>query len=214
MSGMNNPKCARCIKPVDEFDMQGDRDVVVFVSKCHGQTEAYHVPRMALIYGDAAEPEEAFVRAKLISDDDVRWIERSERTFFELVGRGLVACEDRGEYWCVLAPEPVRRVYSFHSEKCERRRLARRGHRGRRGSRRITMGQAMDSLIPRRQLITLKGHQFGRMAKREMWRTPKELWPSVRRVATVYVEEGKNIPDETRAYLEAVLERAVIRAAR
>jgi len=25
---MNNPKCARCIKPVDEFDMQGDRDVV------------------------------------------------------------------------------------------------------------------------------------------------------------------------------------------
>jgi len=52
------------------------------------------------------------------------------------------------------------------------------------------------------------------MAKREMWRTPKELWPSVRRVATVYVEEGKNIPDETRAYLEAVLERAVIRAAR
>lgn len=71
----------------------------------------------------------------------------------------------------------------------------------------------MDSLIPRRQLITLKGHQFGRMAKREMWRTPKELW-LVRRVATVYVEEGKNIPDETRAYLEAVLERAVIRAAR
>ena len=208
---MNNPNCALCLKPVDEFDIQGDRDVVVFVSKCHGQTEAHRAPRMALYYGGATEPQEAFVRAKPISDDDVRWIERSERTFFDLVGRGLVACEDRGEYWCVLAPEPVQRVYRFHSEKCERRRLARRGHRGRRGSRRITLGQAMESLMPRRQRITLKGHRFGRAAKIETWRMPRELWPTVRRLATVYVEEGKTIPEETRAYLEAVLERAVIR---
>jgi hypothetical protein len=78
----------------------------------------------------------------------------------------------------------------------------------------VTTWQAMDSLMPPRPIITFVAHRFGRGAKIETWRTPKARWPTVRRIATVYVEEGKTIPDATKAHLEAMLERAVIRAAR
>lgn len=216
----DRPNCALCLKPVDEFDIREEYDgaVIVFVFKCHGQTEERRFSRIALSGGYETEPKKAFTQARPVSDEDADWIERCQHTFFELVGRGLIACEDRGEGFKRLDEPTSVWPFKLHSWKCERRRLARVGVRGRRvwrtASRLISERQAMDSLKPPLKVVTMRGHRIGKGVLIERPRVPRDMWPVVRRMATVYAPDGATIPQETRAYLEMLLERAVVRAAR
>jgi len=60
--------------------------------------------------------------------------------------------------------------------------------------------------------ITLIAHRFGVGARVEDRRLPRDMWPEIRRYATVYIEQGRKVPGTVEDEVVGMLKRSAMEA--
>lgn len=144
----------------------------------------------------------------------VEYVQKDEHVFFRLDGNKLVPCEDYGAAYHARAKDELGqrlRGASIYLTKRERRQQSRRRPKSKRMLG-IPKERPLLEFARPIQTITLIAHRFGVGARVEDRRLPRDMWPEIRRWATVYVEQGRNVPDAVKEEIGGMLKRSAMEA--
>lgn len=142
----------------------------------------------------------------------VEVVQKDEHVFFRLDGERLVPCEDYGAVRRERAKCGFNlRDASIFLTKRERRQCSRKRPRSKRMLG-IPKEQPLIEFAKPIHTIMLIAHRFGVGARVEDRRLPRDMWPEVRRYATVYIEQGRKVPGTVEDEVVGMLKRSAMEA--
>jgi len=145
----------------------------------------------------------------------VEYVQKDEHMFFRLDGDKLVPCDDYGDFRRERAKDELgqrlRGASVFLLSKRERRQRSRRRPKSKRMLG-IPKEQPLIEFAKPIHTIMLIAHRFGVGARVEDRRLPRDMWPEIRRYATVYIEQGRKVPGTVEDEVVGMLKRSAMEA--
>ena len=143
------------------------------------------------------------------------YVQKDEHVFFRMDGDKLVPCEDYGAAYRERAKNELGqrlRGASFLLTKRERRQRSRRRPKSKRWSGIPKERPLLEFAKPLKEIVLI-AHRFGVGTRVEDRRLPRSMWPEIRRYATVYIEQGRSVPDTVREEVGGILNQSAWEAA-